>query len=497
MTVTGYGSRISPVIAITYADMLRNVTSLELCLAAGTLTCLSAVFTFTSGTILDSSNMCATPQAGGERSQMTLKRTSQAIKDDHRQEYRSSDAGHAGWSGLGTVRSWLHSEVGALRAASSQNVSFMKQIPSRDAVLRHLYAVLDSPAFARSRRSQQFLRYVVLESLEGRSESISEWNIACEVFGRGVSFNSGEYSLVRVKAGEVRRRLAKYYESTPASDFRIELPLGGYVPRIEPTERATEKIDPQQETAEGRKTSLSRRRFVWIAGGAFGALGMASVASLLCRKSEPLDLLWRPVFSTKAPLLIFLPVLSNRETGEPTDRVGIGPAAVVQHAADFLNRHNHPYRLRFGTDLNFSELKEQPSLLLGGFSSKWTTEWTRGLRFCFAWNDEIGARAIIDSQTNKVWHPVNAKPNGYADQDYGILCRLFNAESGQIELIAGGITTFGTEGAGDALFNPNVIATVVKNAPLHWETRNLQAVVRVSVIGTTPSSPEVIATHFW
>lgn len=428
---------------------------------------------------------------------MTLKRISQATKEERRQEYRSSDAGPAGWSGLGTVRSWLHSGAGTWRAPSSQNVSFIKHIPSQDAVLRHLYAVLDSPAFARSRRSQQFLRYVVLESLEGRSESISEWNIACEVFGRSVSFNSGEYSLVRVKAGEVRRRLAKYYESNPASEFRIELPLGGYVPRIQPTERATEKIEPQRETTEGRKKPLSRRRFVWMAGGAFGALGMATVASLLCRKSEPLDLLWRPVFSTKVPLLIFLPVLSDRDTGEPSDRVGIGPAAVVQHAADFLNKHNHSYRLRFGTDLSFSELKEQPSLLLGGFSSKWTTAWTYGLRFSFAWNDEIGARAIIDSQTNKVWHPENAKPNGYADQDYGILCRLFNAESGQIELIAGGITTFGTEGAGDALFNPNVIATMVKNAPTHWETKNFQAVVRVSVIGSTPSSPEVIATHFW
>lgn len=92
---------------------------------------------------------------------------------------------------------------------------------------------------------------------------------------------------------------------------------------------------------------------------------------------------------------------------------------------------------------------------------------------------------------------MNAKPNGYADQDYGILCRLFNAESGQIELIAGAITTFGTEGAGDALFNPNVIATLVKNTPAYWESKNLQAVVRVSVIGTTPSTPEVIATHFW
>ena len=357
--------------------------------------------------------------------------------------------------------------------------------------------MLNSPAFARSRRSQQFLRYVVREALEGRGESISEWNIASEVFERGANFNAGEYSVVRVKAGEVRRRLAEYYEATPASDVKIEIPLGGYLPRIHYTERPSAKAASQQEAPPIPNEQLTRRRFVWTAGASFGALGMASLIPLLHHNSGPLDLLWRPVFATKLPLLIFLPVLNDRVTGEPSVSVGIGPAAALRKASDFLNKHNYPYNLRFGSDLTFSELKEQPSLLLGGFSSAWTMASTRGLRFSYVWSDDFCARAIVDSLTNKVWHPVNAKPSGYADCDYGILCRLFNPQSGQIEMIAGGITTFGTEGVASAFFSPDAIAAAVKGAPPNWETKNFEAVVRVSITGMTPSVPEVVAVHFW
>jgi len=364
-------------------------------------------------------------------------------------------------------------------------------------VLQHLGTLLESPAFARSRRCQQFLRYVVREALEGRGESISEWNIASEVFGRGANFNAGEYSLVRVKAGEVRRRLGEYYEATPASNVKIEIPLGGYLPRIHYAERPSAKAAPQPEGPPVARKKLSRRRFLWTAGASAGALGMASLLPLFHHSSEPLDLLWRPVFATKLPLLIFLPVLNDRATGQPSVSVGIGPAAALRKASDFLNKHKYPYNLRFGSDLTFSDLKEQPSLLLGGFSSAWTMASTRGLRFSFVWSDDFGARAVVDSLTNKVWHPVNAKPSGYADYDYGILCRLFNPQSGQIEMIAGGITTFGTEGAASAFFSPDAIAAAVKSAPPKWETKNFEAVVRVSITGMTPSVPEVVAVHFW
>jgi hypothetical protein len=47
------------------------------------------------------------------------------------------------------------------------------------------------------------------------------------------------------------------------------------------------------------------------------------------------------------------------------------------------------------------------------------------------------------------------------------------------------------------LFYPELFSGLVAHAPVNWETKNFQAVIRVSVIGTTPSTPQIVATHFW
>ena len=379
---------------------------------------------------------------------------------------------------------------------------------SKSALLAHLDEVLKSHSFAPSRRSREFLSYIVRETVEGRGDSINERSIAYEVFGRGLNFEPGEDSLVRVKAREVRKRLAEYYESAGESPFYIEMPVGGYLPRILVAAPPAVPAAPQSRAEKIVAKPLNRRRFAWIVGGSLGLLGAASMVPLARLQQPPLDLLWKPIFATRTPLLIFIPILAERANGTISDRVGIGPAAALQRAADFLTRRDYPYRLRFGADLNYAQMREQPSLILGGFSSIWTLEMTRGLRFTFVDNQGsdrpslekpglVTGQAVVDRQTGQMWQPVNPKPNGYADVDYGILCRLFDAASGQIVLLAGGITTFGTEAAGCVFFDPTSFAAVISHAPKNWETKNFQAVIRVPIIGTTPSSPEVIATYFW
>lgn len=364
-------------------------------------------------------------------------------------------------------------------------------------VLDHLDAICKSPSFESSKRSQQFLRYIVMETLEGRGDSIKERSIANEVFGRGVDFEPGEDSLVRVKARELRKRLSDYYLASPSSGLAIELPLGGYVPRICDTSQPAAPGSPATVAAKPAVRTLDRRRLLWTIGGSAGLLGAAAAWPFLHERSTPLERLWKPVFATKTPLVIFIPIVKERVGGALSDRVGIGPTAALRHAADFLVAHKYPYHLRFGADLTFAQLREQPSLLLGGFSSIWTQLLTRNLRFSLVQNENSGESAVVDTQTKQQWQPVNQTPEGYADQDYGILCRLFDKESGQIAMIAGGITTFGTEGAASVFFNPLSFGELVRQAPAGWEEMNFEAVIRVSVIGITPSSPQFVAQHFW
>lgn len=365
----------------------------------------------------------------------------------------------------------------------------------------HLGSLLSAPAFISSKRCQQLVSYLVNETIEGRSDEVTERTIAYAVFGKGQRFEPSEDSLVRVKAHEVRRRLAEYYRDNPDTKVWIELPLGGYVPifRSKATSEPTpEVIELPAEPLSFTHLMTRRNAFRWIGGAAIAAAIPAVGYKLSKRVSPPLERLWEPVSEAKTPLVISIPILTAKTpNGSIRDRVGIGVAAAVSMAADFLNAHGVAYRLRFGNSLSFEQLKEQPSLLLGGFTSVWGMWATKGLPYKLVSGAKWAESYIEDSQSGKRWQAENLQPDGYATDDYAIVARLFHPVSGQIMFVAGGITTFGTEGAASVLFEPRTFANLVKDAPTNWESKNFEAIVKVAVLGTTPSMPELIAKRFW
>ena len=107
-----------------------------------------------------------------------------------------------------------------------------RQIP-RETILEELDRVLLSHEFRSSKRSQDFLRYVVDHTLNGGADQLKERTIGIDVFGRPASYDPSEDATVRVKAGEVSKRLGLYYASEGARNrIRIDLPSGKYVPEF-------------------------------------------------------------------------------------------------------------------------------------------------------------------------------------------------------------------------------------------------------------------------
>jgi hypothetical protein len=372
--------------------------------------------------------------------------------------------------------------------------------PTADDVARHhLAQVLASNSFSSSRRCQQFLSFVVKEALEGRADSIKERTIAMEVFGKDQHFEPGEDSLVRVKAREVRKRLAEFYEQHPDAHLKIDLPLGGYIPRFQQSNGVTEPVPRTAlyaQPVERAPSLMTRRKMLW-AGGACAAAGLAAwpISRYLSAASTPLDQFWEPIFATHAPLLISIPLL-NDEDGAITERVGLGAAAAANEAAEFLASRRYPSRLRFGSDFTFSQLREQPSLLLGGFSSQWTDRITKSLRYHLVRNTDGPGGSVRDAQTGKIYGPINTH-NGYAPEDYALVCRLFDAAANQIILVAAGITTFGTESAARFFFRPELFEQLIAGQNKGWQKKNFQALIHISIIETTPSAPTIVATNFW
>lgn len=101
------------------------------------------------------------------------------------------------------------------------------------ALRNHLREIVDGEAFRGSHRSAQFLTYIIDRALAGHFESLKERMIGIELFGRSPSYDTSEDAIVRVTASDVRKRLLQHYgKYGSASEFRITLPLGTYVPDI-------------------------------------------------------------------------------------------------------------------------------------------------------------------------------------------------------------------------------------------------------------------------
>lgn len=100
-------------------------------------------------------------------------------------------------------------------------------------LLEMLETVCLSPIFRSSPKSCEFIRHVVLRSLAGEVDELKERLIGMSLLGRDASYDTSTDSGVRVRANDVRKRLAKFNESHgTGQDFSITLPTGSYVPRF-------------------------------------------------------------------------------------------------------------------------------------------------------------------------------------------------------------------------------------------------------------------------
>jgi hypothetical protein len=408
--------------------------------------------------------------------------------------------------------------------------------PQRDTILRELEKILNSQGFRASKRSQQFLSYVVKQTLDGHADLLKERSIGVELFHRPASYSTGDDGVVRVQAGEVRRRLEEYYrEDGDSPQVRIELPLGTYVPEFR---RGSSTTPPQPQPA-GVAPRTGRRR---LAIGLALALGVALASAVILhvrhakQQISTLDQFWSPVFATSQPVLVcvakivvyrpsldlyrryskthpteFQTEVDRYDRALPLDPkqmiawgdmvefrefgVAMGDAYVAAQLSALFARINKPSQVRIGSHYSFADLRNSPAVLVGAFNNRWTLQMTSNLRFVFA---EEGGRLWIEDRSSpgKVWS-YGSEPYGKITEDYGVVTRLLDSETGQVLIAAAGLGEHGTQAAGDLISEPEYVQEALRTAPRDWQKKNLQVVVQTKVIDNVAGPPRVVATYFW
>ncbi len=100
-----------------------------------------------------------------------------------------------------------------------------------DKIEAQLKRILVSPTFMTGKKVSRFLRFVVEQSLNGKSDGIKQYTVAVEALGYSADFDPATNPTVRIVARRLRRALDEYYHGQGIEDpIRIDIPKGSYVP---------------------------------------------------------------------------------------------------------------------------------------------------------------------------------------------------------------------------------------------------------------------------
>src|SRR5437867_6516627 len=132
--------------------------------------------------------------------------------------------------------------------------------------------------------------------LDGEGERIKERTIGIEVFGRDPDYDTNLDPIVRMTAGEIRKRLAQYYvEADHERELRIELPSGSYVPEFHLTVSKTHTPVLSWRRSGYAKYAATLIAVCLLAGGMWLVIGS---------RESALDMFWRPILDNSSAVVL-------------------------------------------------------------------------------------------------------------------------------------------------------------------------------------------------
>ncbi|HEV2577647.1 MAG TPA: hypothetical protein VGU25_10590 [Acidobacteriaceae bacterium] len=394
-----------------------------------------------------------------------------------------------------------------------------------------LERLLANPYFSHSRRFPSFLRFIVDQTLLGRTDLLKERTLGVEVFGKHVNYDTANDPIVRVTAAEIRKRIAQYYQD-PAHEheLRLSLPPGSYVPKFDPPPRLAE--EPQSSLLSGageiegaspaserdrnidHSAAIARHKRAVRLLTALVVFLVAAGAFAWWWESRPsaVTTFWNPVLNSSEPVLFCIAdqtqytAIALRDAQDPTKQlvlkdnltaVVIDDLSPTVKIAGFLQSNHKKYSVRGEGSTTLMDLRGGPTVFIGAYDNQWTLRLLKPLRFHFVNDASMMHFGIVDasSKTPTTWmvdRTQQIATNNY--RDYAIVARFTDTTTGKLAVVAAGIGRGGTIAAGELLTDPAQLAPVLKAA---GDKRNIELVLSTPIIGGEPGPPRVEASYAW
>ena len=406
---------------------------------------------------------------------------------------------------------------------------------SDDAVREQLDRILGSPHFRTSKRCQALLRYVVDAYTENHSDGVKERIIGFEVFQREADYDTNQDSVVRTTAAEIRKKLAQYYqEPGHENEIRVMLPQGSYLPefRLAPAVPPA-PVRPEASAPAAPNVMRQRSLGMAIALAVVAAVGLGAYLYSRARVTE-LNLFWRPlledgssaVICVGQPLRIYmfeghrsaelnekmvgtlttspaspevrqntpLTLSELRPAGERYYSVGDYLASV--RLAEFLGHHGKPFEVIGDRSAAYKDLRGRPAVLIGQFNNLWTMGLTGNLRYYIDRSTQSFSYEVLDRQ-NPGKAIFSAVRNASRPEEYAVVSRIFDAPTEKTVVSIAGMTFNGTIAAGEFLTSERYMRETFGKAPGKWYQKNIQVILKTTMMAGATGPPKVVATYYW
>lgn len=421
----------------------------------------------------------------------------------------------------------------------------------RDAILGTLHSVLDSTHFRKSKRYPALLEFVVLNALEDDAEPPKERTVGMKVFGRPGDYDTSSDPVVRIAAGEVRRRLALYFGENPTAPVRIDLPAGSYkaefyfrskagngmsltpqgvpLPVSEPSplpSEGGEYLGPANKTtllepaSAPRNTSsyparLSTRSRVKVLVGVLVVLAAVIGTGFWSYwHGRTRQDFWSPLLASNQPVQLLVGqnkavagmTAKNRQEKEAYGPAGpphlvIDDAIVAAQICGTIRKYERDCEISPGDPVNAEQLQNKPVVVVGGFNNSWSTLLLGPLRYTIRNDHPNGAvvRSVVERTANGevLLRNMDEKSTSDLSKDYAIIARFRSDITDGMVVVVAGMGIPGTRVAGEYVTSPEKMREVLARAPKGWQGVNVEAVLEVNLVKGNPGRSEVIATDFW
>jgi hypothetical protein len=406
----------------------------------------------------------------------------------------------------------------------------------RDQYVRQIDTLIASDELCGADSLCKLLRYLANHTLEFPEEPLKEYKIGTEVLGRSSDFEPQLDSIVRVQAGRLRSRLAKYYETEGVNDpIVVELPKGSYVLSFHHRGKAATNAHggaSPQGIRQERWLSSRKSAIVIVVLSILLAISIAAIARLittrksfdnsLARIEQPppaaLEVFWKPFASgPEEPWVVFsnASFVGRPETGlryyDPTrdsgasiweHYTGVGEVLAV-HSLDQVFRLLHRgLRVKRGSLFTLDEVQNNDLIFVGSPSENLTLmDIPSTKEFIFqrlASGPHKGDLAIVNV------HPGHGESKEYIAsptstpltwEDYAVVALLPGSNPSRFMMILAGTTTFGTQGAVDYTCRENSVQDLLQRLSVSKtaELKPFEAVLRVTVTRGVPVQMELVA----